>query len=166
MTFHINWDHEDSSPTSGRNMMKKVRDVENITHFINGCILGLSKLSQEGIAHLIDCNCRASRFVTSYSQCWKSSVFSSKYRMNYDELFGNVWGMEDSEGKCSMDSMDGFDFILYRPHLLCLCNLHPNSLQLVSFLQPFHVQVPTCKLPGFGRPKAEKPTMLRWNYQK
>ena len=148
-------------------MMKKVRDVENITHFINGSILGLSKLSQEGIAHLIDCNCRASRLVTSYSQCWKSSVFSSKYRMNYDELFGNVWGMEDSEGKCSMDSMDGFDFILYRPHLLCLWNhLHPNSLQLVSFLQPFHVQVPTCKLPGFGRPKAEKPTMLRWNYQK
>ena len=80
--------------------MQKVRDVENITHFINGCILGLSKLSQEGIAHLIDCNCRASRLVTSYSQCWKSSVFSSKYRMNYDELFGNVWEMEDSEGKC------------------------------------------------------------------
>ena len=31
-------------------------------------------------------------------------------RMNMDEMFGNVSGVEDSEGKCSTD---GFGFILY-----------------------------------------------------
>ena len=49
--------------------------------------------------------------------CWDLDMEGPKkrhelqgVRMNMDEMSGNVWGVEDSEGKCSTD---GFGFILY-----------------------------------------------------